>query len=209
MNDETAPTIARTDTAPHVPDAAPLPVAVRLAFLALVAAWGTALALITVASLPYNPLSMALHLEVGIRSLVPEGWGFFTREPRSLDLHLSQPSGDAWRPIAFLPIAHPRNLFGIDRRPRAIPVELATLLDQIAKSDWRDTTDADARQQPLAPVRVTNPMKRPLLCGPLRVVSHEPVPWAWFASGDAVEMPSWVILLDVQCSHASRAASTS
>lgn len=178
------------------------PVTVRLTLVTLVVFWGAVLSLLTIVSLPYNPLSIALHVEVGVRALVPEGWGFFTREPRSLDLYLSQRVGDDWRPVPSLPIGHPRNLFGIDRRPRVIPVELATLLDQVAKSDWREVADpTDLERAAVTGVRVTNPMKSPLLCGQVRVVSHEPVPWAWFASGETIQMPSWVIVLDVQCSR--------
>jgi antimicrobial peptide system SdpA family protein len=189
---------------------APVPAAVRFVFLGLIACWGTLLVLVTIASLPYSPLSMALDVEIGIRSLVPEGWGFFTRAPRSLDLYVSQRVGDAWVPLPHLPIAHPRNLFGVDRRPRAIPIELAVLLDQVPKADWREYPDGfDARAELPRPVRVTNTMEHPLLCGHVRVLSREPVPWAWFASGDLVAMPSWAVVLDVQCSHGSFNASTS
>src|SRR4029453_5790255 len=111
--------------------AARQPTSVRVAFVALIALWMTVFVLVTISSLPFNPLSMAFHVEIGIRSLVPEGWGFFTREPRGLVLYLARPSGGRWQPLAGLPIGHPRNLFGIDRRPRAIPVELAILLDHV------------------------------------------------------------------------------
>ncbi len=177
-------------------------ISVRLTFAALVLFWGTLFTTVTIASLPYSPISMALDVEVGVRSLVPEGWGFFTREPRSLDVYLSQQVGNDWRPVDRLPIANPRNLFGIDRRPRAIPVELAVLLDQVNASQWTETTNHSVVASEAPVVAVVNPMKHPLFCGPLRVMSREPVPWAWFADGADVEMPSWVVTLDVQC-HAA------
>jgi antimicrobial peptide system SdpA family protein len=185
------------------------PFIVRLTFGALVLAWGLVLAAVTIASLPYNPLSMSFSVEFGIRSLVPEGWGFFTREPRGLDSYLTERTGNQWKPLVRLPISHPHNLFGIDRRPRAIPVELAVLLDQVDEDDWHESKDDGDLLDAFAAVPVENPMEHPLLCGPLRVVSREPVPWAWFASGGDVEMPAWVVVLEVRCSHAPLAGSMS
>lgn len=183
---------------------------VRLTFVALAAGWGLFLSMLTVASLPYNPLSMSLRIEIGVRSLVPEGWGFFTREPRSLDLRLYRRVGDAWSPMGRLPIAHPKNLLGIDRWPRAIPVELGTLLDQVEPEDWVETTDGPGGAVSSGrAVPVRNPMPHPRLCGHLRVLSREPVPWAWFAAGGDVEMPAWVAEMEVQCSPGSIADSMS
>ena len=54
----------------------------KLFFVGLVLFWSILLSLVAISGLPYNPLSMSLRIELGIRSVLPEGWGFFTKDPR-------------------------------------------------------------------------------------------------------------------------------
>jgi Sporulation delaying protein SdpA len=96
---------------------------VRLTSLLLVAVWSVSLCVIAVASLPYSPVSMALGVEISVKSLLPEGWGFFTRTPRAIDLYLYRHTYTGWRAAGEWPISQPVNVFGLnpaaarDRRP--------------------------------------------------------------------------------------------
>ena len=173
---------------------------VRLAYATLLFAWGAFLAAVVVTALPYNALSVSVDLEFGVRSIVPEGWGFFTRDPREPDLYLYRQTGDGWVPFSTIPLAHPRNLFGISRTPRAIPVELAALLENVAEEDWTEC-DSDFREHvaELPRRRVVNKMPNAAITGTVCVVSREPVPWAWASETDSDDLPCWVVMLEVEC----------
>lgn len=174
---------------------------VKLVFCGLVLLWVTLISLVVISALPYNPLSMSMPLQIGIKSIVPEGWGFFTKEPRGLDFYLYRLIDGNWQRLEPLPISAPGNAFGLNRRPRAIPVELVVLLDQLDESQWiKSEVAAPHGLDELKDVSVTNPMEYPLLCGKLGVVRREPVPWAWSYAEREVTIPSWIVRLDIQCS---------
>jgi sporulation delaying protein A len=174
---------------------------VKLVFVGLLLASSTLISTVVISALPYNPLSMSMQLEIGVKSIVPEGWGFFTKEPRGLDFYLYRLVGGTWEGLHPLPISAPRNAFGLNRRPRAIPVELVVLLDQLDESQWtKSEVAATQALDQLKDFRVTNAMEHPLLCGKLGVVRREPIPWAWSYAESEVTIPSWIVRLDIECS---------
>lgn len=174
--------------------------------LALLAA-----ALIVVAAHPattFNPTKASVlgagsnRIVSAYQLLLPEGFAFFTRDPREPDIQRFQRSGGTWESVALGPHSRPSNLFGLNRHSRTQGVEYALLLKEYPLDRWSEC-DVDPKTC-LDRVAVTdsiaNPDPRPTLCGTVGFVRQEPVPWAWSASLDSIEMASQILKLHVSCS---------
>lgn len=155
------------------------------------------------ASLPSNVVHLPFESVVNARTLVPQGWGFFTRSPREPDLSpyvLDTASGE-WTDVSDAPHSEARNVFGLRRASKAQRVELALVRSGVPKEAWSDCDgepfDCLDRAQTLGPV--TNGSPHPTICGTVGLVSQEPVPWAWARSGRDVVMPSRVARVEVEC----------
>jgi antimicrobial peptide system SdpA family protein len=168
-----------------------------LAFAVTWVFWGAAVLFVLDASLPYNPIRLPISGQQ-VHAWLPEGWGFFTRDPREPDLYVYRNSHNRWETASLGPHSQPRHIFGLSRSSRAQGVELGLLLHRTPHTKW-----AECRGDPVlclmaAPtVTVQNPSSSPTLCNELGVILQPPVPWAW--SAHKIRMPSKVIRLEVSC----------
>lgn len=181
------------------------PAALGAALLAVFGCWGVVLAYALQPALPYSPIRLPYQEEVRAQLFLPEGWAFFTKSPREERAHLFERGPGGWRSASLAPIAMPRNVFGLDRAPRAQSVELGLLLTRpdVKAAKWSGPCRQDPMERCLdgvAPAaRFKNPSPRPTLCGQVGIVRQAPVPWAWNLSGRKVVMPSHVLRLEVSC----------
>ena len=157
-----------------------------------------------VSSLPHNPQSPGLRAERGTRLVLPEGWGFFTRDPREADLILARlDENDEWR--LEPPHASLDNLLGLRRLSRALPVESSQILHQVEPAfiscgddNWRHCTAK-------APVHeIQNPVPDAKLCGDVTFVRREPVPWAWADLLHPDDMPTNIFRTRIRCDHGTK-----
>jgi antimicrobial peptide system SdpA family protein len=145
-------------------------------FLVLVVGWSLVLLSILAASLPFSPLSVSRRFKDQIVTFMPEGWGFFTRNPREEHTVLYQHQGDAWI-LRTLPNAN--GYLGASRSMRSQAGELALLLKTVSPKAWRQTTGSIASCPMDSAVTIINVYDHPTLCGQYRVRVQDPVPWAW------------------------------
>lgn len=177
--------------------------AVGLTLAGLLVFW-TLLAVYTVHSqLPPNALELPLESEIrfSLRSLAPQGWAFFTKDPREHRTFALIRSHDGWRLALVGPHAEARNLFGLDRRSRAQGVEIGLLQGQVTRDAWSPCAGRpeECLEQIAAATSLRNPSPEPSLCGTVGLVRKEPVPWAWAGVRHTVSMPGLVLRLHVQC----------
>lgn len=170
-----------------------------LAFWALIGLYAVDLAL------PPNPLDLPMETELGpiVQQVLPEGWGFFTRDPRELDMLMFIDHGEEWRNAALAPVAQPSHLLGMNRRPRAQGVELGMIVAVLDDDDWgecgpRETAEECISTAPGAGAQ-DNLSPQPTLCGRVALVKAEPVPWAWASSSNSVARPIVATRIDVSC----------
>lgn len=146
-------------------------------------------------ALPYEQ-----ELHRGLLQVAPEGWAFFTRNPREPDtVPYRLGEGGTWQPALLAPHAQPRNAFGLNRRSRAQDVEIGQVEHDVPAAAWHDcdsrTTCSTA--EVVAPLRNTAP--HPTLCGRITLVTQRPVPWAWSAGEGATALPIRAASLDLRC----------
>ncbi|GCB49256.1 SdpA family antimicrobial peptide system protein [Streptomyces sp. NL15-2K] len=167
-------------------------------------------------SLPTNALGLPGQNEKVLRSLLPQGWAFFTRSPREKDVLLWQPGTTAgeWRQRS----AHQGSAgewFGARREQRARNMEMGVLLTRALEKGarWSDCEVRDAaaslpdmvgrcasatRDAP-SPVRVSNGSRTPAVCGAVAFTRQEPLPWSWARHGVDEQMPVQVLRARVTC----------
>jgi antimicrobial peptide system SdpA family protein len=177
-----------------------IPHGLRLLYFLLLVFWSAVFFLITVSSLPYNPSSIGPMAERDVKTTVPEGWGFFTRDPREPDIALYEQRQGVWQKAAHMPIARASNLFGIDRFPRAQSVEIGMILSDLDRPNaWRACDGDLVTCLNAAPkIALRHRWKYPVLLGTVAFVRQEPVPWAWAGSRDRITMPRFVLVTSLQ-----------
>lgn len=142
-----------------------------------------------ISSTTFNPLTMDYQKSKLIFAIIPEGWGFFTRdarEPRTLiykkkddELVLINDSG-----------ASPKYLFGLSRKTRRQNIELGQLVGQIPDSIWVACPSKRWKDcEPSYTHLVSDPFKHPVLEGEYIIIKQNPVPWAWSKSYNDIKMP--------------------
>ena len=152
-------------------------------------------------SLPHNALTLPGGAKLQTAVWAPEGWKFFTRNPREEQTHLYTRAGSSWANASTGPNALARNLFGLSRAGRVQPLEYGALVKDVPKEAWVDCEGSPMECLEEAPVAasLSNTALRKTLCGSVGIVLQKPIPWAWADSKRPVVMPSRVLRLEVSC----------
>ncbi len=169
--------------------------------LMLAGSWGVLVLFVLADNVADHPLRHSLRLRRNLVAVSPQGWAFFTRDPREpVDRVYLQRGGRLVE--ADYTNTSGRNLWGLRRAARGVAVELAALLAQIPDGQWSDCSDsppACVASLDGAPPTVANSAVRQSLCGTLVVVRRPPVPWAWSRSPRPIHMPGKVVRLTAHC----------
>ncbi len=175
----------------------------RLGVLALAMgfAWTMVCLYAVHAGMRFNPVRLPFEDRIRVPLWIPEGWAFFTRDPREADLFVFSRRASGWVNASLGPHSRPSNAFGLNRASRAQAIESGMLIGRLPKSAWRDCKGEPSACLDAAPVQalVSNSAGRPTLCGSIGFVLQKPLPWAWSRSRHKTIMPSQVMRLEIQC----------
>ncbi|WP_323375807.1 SdpA family antimicrobial peptide system protein [Streptomyces alkaliterrae] len=148
--------------------------------------WAVAALYVAQANLPKNVIELPGQdkAATAVGPVAPQGWAFFTKSPRDVELVPYVYRDGEWRSALRAPHARPSNAFGLDRASRSQGIEMALLLERAGElTDWADCAGAltavDCLDTAAASDRVRNPSPEPSLCGTAAIVQMRPVPWAW------------------------------
>ncbi|MHC6624496.1 SdpA family antimicrobial peptide system protein [Streptomyces globosus] len=153
---------------------------------------------------PKNVITLPAQSKVKhtVVNIAPQGWAFFTKSPRDVEVMPYKKTPDGWQSLSLTPHASPHNAFGLNRESRAQGVEIAMLLSAAQKSDWRDCTDSSetclanagavSRQLPNGTPDAT-------LCGTIGLLQVRPTPYAWRDLVATSHSPERVMILEVTC----------
>ncbi len=163
--------------------------------------WTLLLVYVLHAAMPFNPIGLPGEASLGVRSLLPQGWRFFTKDPQELRLLYYLLTASGWESAMLAPHAAPRNSFGLDRRSRAQGVEAASLANLARPSDWsschQSFHECVAALRPVLEVRNLAP--NPTLCGEIAFSRQSPLPWACSKRAAHSVMPSQLVRLRALC----------
>ncbi|MBB4889529.1 SdpA family antimicrobial peptide system protein [Streptomyces netropsis] len=172
--------------------------------LAVVAVWGVAVLYVAQVHVPKNVLSLPGQKQARstVANVAPQGWAFFTKSPRDVEvLPYGRTADGTWTSLALTPHSSPHNAFGLDRASRSQGIEISLLLNLAEKKDWKECEEglADCLAGARAARKVENPSPEPTVCGRVALVQEKPVPWAWRDLVDERTTPERFLTLDVTC----------
>jgi antimicrobial peptide system SdpA family protein len=170
-------------------------------FIVVASLWITAFFFVFVSALPFNAVTPKGQ-NFNIKVLLPEGWGFFTRNPREPYILFFKKENDQWKHCLSIPNSNYKNYFGLKRNARAEGIEYSFLIKDIVPEQWvkLDSDVISDREYSLLKVfEVSNRISEPHICGDILVVRREYIPWAWSATKKNIIMPSMVVRLKVKC----------
>lgn len=166
--------------------------------------WGAVFSYSVHGALPTNPIKLPLEQKVYAQVWMPQGWKFFTRDPREEEVAAFVRAEDGgWRSALHGPNGSPSNLFGLSRATRAQGIELGLLTTAANRFEWlecKERLEVCVEKAPLA-ANVKNVTPAPTLCGEVGLTLQPPVPWAWSRARKKVTMPSKALRVNVQCSN--------
>ncbi|MBJ7895168.1 SdpA family antimicrobial peptide system protein [Bacillus atrophaeus] len=174
-------------------------------FLMLVvisAVWMVFIGKSIIAVLPANPLSPNIDEQSFMKTLYPQGWGFFSKNPREEMINVYETKTYAqavsWPNNSF------KNIFGLDRYGRAQGIELGYLIEQIPKSiEWEKCHygSITCLKKTYTLVTINNKTPNASLCGNLGLSRETLIPWAWSSkSRSNISKESKVLRVEVKCS---------
>lgn len=154
-------------------------------------------------AMPLNPINLPLSGAISANVFMPQGWKFFTRNPREDDIKIFRKNNEGnWVSATFGANSSPVNLFGIKRTARSQGIEIGLLMASIKKDEWvecKGRTDV-CMEQAATNKTIVNESPLPTICGEVAFVMQPPVPWAWSRAKREVVMPSKLIKVGVVCS---------
>lgn len=153
-------------------------------------------------TLEVNPVKLNIDLDNKIFTFVPQGWAFFTRNPREAQIVLYQKNKN--NELIEIPQRHSscNNLFGLNRKASKLMSELQFIKSKVDVNLYYNTRwnyqENIYSQIPNKMVIIKNQMADPILIGEYVVVFQKAVPWAWTKSIHDIKMPAKIIRLKIE-----------
>jgi antimicrobial peptide system SdpA family protein len=172
--------------------------------LALLFFWATVLAYTIHPILPDNPIQLPFEDVSPLTHLLPQGWSFFTRNPRLPDPYVYVRSPDGWQLAPSF--AADRDPLAFFSRSSKLPgVEADRILHDLPQLEWQECRNHPSDCLATAPLggTVKNTFPMPSLCGDIGLVSQELIPWAWSRATEEIIMPSKVLRVRALCDEQS------
>lgn len=139
--------------------------------------------LVLVVSIPESSISFSnFRSQIFLRTIMPEGWAFFTRDPRESDYEYFEIKNGTLRRNNKFPFSIPANFFGLKRTPKLLNSELFMVMNQLDSSVLRQADGCTLKELSLLKPtfhNVRNPSKTRLLQDSICVILYKPIPWAW------------------------------
>ncbi|MGC6479431.1 MAG: SdpA family antimicrobial peptide system protein [Flavobacteriaceae bacterium] len=158
----------------------------RLYIIVIFSFWAFLFYYIFISSIPV-PSNIKFENKSRIFSLLPQGWGFFTRDPREniTTLYEIDKLGNGY--IKFTKTNNAsNNYFGISRKNRLINLELGVVTSRLNQGNWiekKGVFDLDFQIQIDTIYTGFYPKN---IKGDFFIVEQERIPWAWSKNKDLV-----------------------
>lgn len=138
-----------------------------------------------------------------VAALLPQGWGYFTRDPRGRQTIGYVRTSDHWERLKVNSELTLGTGFGLNRSNRAHDRELSVLLSTARRGWWidcpRDDVESCVSAAERQPRRISNGWVNPTLCGDVLAITGEPRPWSWPDESDLGYIHLRALVLESKC----------
>ncbi|MDM5336501.1 SdpA family antimicrobial peptide system protein [Fictibacillus enclensis] len=170
-----------------------------IVFILFSAVWGSLFTSSILSGLGTTPLPISKDTKIMFASILPQGWGFFSKSPR--DSLLGMHTANAESLDVLFPTMRMENALGLYRKGRSQGVEMGALSMQISKKDWKKCKNNSLEECESLAKKITlnNKAPSPLLCGEYFFTKEEIVPWSYFKYSDSGTEIKEIVRADVKC----------
>lgn len=161
------------------------------------------LSILFINTMQYNTLSEKFENKKIVFSLFPQGWAFFTRNPREGQVILYQKNNGKFVEVPFKHNNY-RYAFGLNRTCTKVYTELGYIRKNINDSsfkaiEWNYQEKIFTNKlDNLETITLQNPLKNGILNGKYLLVIQEPIPWAWSKNAKRIKMPALAVFLNIK-----------
>lgn len=162
-------------------------------------AWFFVCVMVLISYLPRNAVTFAYIPKLLVKTFLPEGWNFFTRNPREELVFLLKKDDDGqWRKYNKSNNGDGSNLFGLKKDARAIGSEYGLMFSR-KNISWKECESGspDCYNEDTSIIEVENKLGKRLLCGEFLFILRQQIPWAWSKSD--VNLPYKYLKVKFQC----------
>ncbi|MEH7109305.1 SdpA family antimicrobial peptide system protein [Bacillus sp. JJ1764] len=169
-------------------------------FIVFSTIWGFIFSSSVVASLGTTPIPLSKDSKIVFASMLPQGWGFFSKSPRDMLLGIHTANEKSLK--VLFPTMRFENLLGLYRKGRSQGVEMGALSVKISKEDWVkcDGNDLKSCEKSAKKINIENKTPSPLLCGEYYFTHEEIIPWSYYKYSLAGTEVKQIVKADIQCS---------
>lgn len=142
-----------------------------------------------IASNTDNPLRLSTSILQSFKAFLPQGWAFFTRNPREELIRLYEIEGGNVLHLNRGSSLLLNDLYGIKRNKRKLSIELTEIVKKIPADSWIDVTGQDLYKELGSFVvsdTIKNVIKVKLVTGEKILCRSQQVPWAWSSSVSSI-----------------------
>lgn len=116
--------------------------------------------------------------QVKIGAIWPQGWGFFSKNPRSTNMKFYSLENSK---EVRLPNMKFENIFGLNRKGRAQAIEAGRINSKIPEEKWNSCKKTSCNIKNIATsegiIHLKNDSPKPLLKGEYIFAQEKPIPW--------------------------------
>ncbi len=160
---------------------------------------------IVVTSIPENPIRLRYSFfnNKEMRFLVPQGWSFFTKDPREEEIYIYELNNSDNKKIRLNNIQF-NQLLGVKRENRIRYTKTSNIIQNIDPSLFLDFNgnaqkfvNQNNNKERINEISIN--VKKPSLCGKYLIEIKEPIPWSWLSIKENIKMPSKLIIIEFKC----------
>ena len=146
-----------------------------------------------------NPVRLSYNNAQELYSILPQGWAFFTRNPKEEVLQLYKEDKSNLKLINNSASLSFKDVFGLKRDVRKKSAELAEIIKKIPSEKWETKKSSD-KMKNLINLKISdtviNVFNNKLLTGDYIIVRSRRKPWAW--SNSSITLPYRCIKIHVK-----------
>lgn len=149
--------------------------------------------------MPFSPIKMPAKSNLFPGLLAPQGWAFFTRNPREEQLYVYERENESWK-LKTLPNSY--FFLGAGRDMRTQSSEVNDLLANVYNKKWVEFNSPINfyEIEKMTPIHIKNKLLHPTICGDVFIKAVAPKPWAW-SKNEKFIMPYKIVRLNVTCGN--------
>ena len=171
----------------------------KVIVIILAALYSILIFLVADSSLGFNPIMVTKKINNAFFSVLPQGWGFFTRNPREPLVDIYEITLNGPQKVT-IPNASLKYIYGFNRGMRFTSSQVGYLVGMLQENNWREFKNLKKAQTNVSSfIQLRNNFSPPLLCGKFIMVKTERIPWAWAKHRNTVNMPVLAVGILADC----------